>query len=61
MSQPIPGRCAEPGPRGTFCTDYPNHDYSHYDAIDDSSWQDDWRDTTPPAGGGTDTAYEETP
>jgi len=37
-------RCAEPGPWGTVCTDYPGHRYAHYDASDDSSWTDDWRD-----------------
>lgn len=52
MSAIIPGRCAEPGPWGTYCTDCPNHDYSHYDATDDSSWQDDWREHTPVNGGG---------
>ena len=59
MSQEIPGRCNEPGPWGTFCTDYPYHRFSHYDAADDASWQDDWRENTPPSGGGTDNEDEE--
>ena len=53
MSAPRPDCCNEPGPWGTICTDYPGHQYSHYDGSDDSSWQDDWREDTPPAGGGT--------
>lgn len=53
MSAEIPGRCNEPGPWGTICTDYPGHVYSHYDASDGASWQDDWREEVPPAGGGT--------
>lgn len=57
VSAPIAGRCNEPGPWGKFCTDYPYHRFSHYDATDDSSWQDDWREDTPPEGGGT---YNET-
>lgn len=39
--------CAEPGPWGTVCTEGSGHRYSHYDAQDDSSWQDDWRDNGP--------------
>lgn len=38
------GGCAEPGPWGTVCTQDSGHRYSHYDAQDDSSWQDDWRE-----------------
>jgi len=38
-----PGTCADRGPWGTTCTEDPMHRYSHYDAGDDSSWQDDWR------------------
>jgi hypothetical protein len=41
------GCCAEPGPWGTVCTESPGHAYSHYDAQDDSSWQDDWREDGP--------------
>ena len=55
MSAIIPGRCNEPGPWGTICTGYPNHRYSHHDASDGASWQNDWKETTPPDGGGTDT------
>jgi hypothetical protein len=47
------GRCNEPGPWGSFCTDYPGHRYSHYDGSADRSWQDDWREDIPPEGGGT--------
>jgi len=47
------GLCNEPGPWGATCTDYLGHQYSHYDAAKDRSWQDDWRDTTAPSGGGT--------
>lgn len=39
--------CAEPGPWATVCTEDPGHRYSHYDAQDDSSWQDDWRENGP--------------
>ncbi|ALJ20391.1 hypothetical protein [Microbacterium sp. No. 7] len=39
--------CAEPGPYGTVCTEDAGHRYSHYDAQDDSSWQDDWREHGP--------------
>jgi hypothetical protein len=46
-------RCMEPGPWGAVCTDYPMHDYSHYDSRKDVSWQPDWREDTPPEGGGT--------
>lgn len=38
-----PGTCADRGPWGTTCTEDPIHRHSHYDAGDDSSWQDDWR------------------
>jgi hypothetical protein len=38
------GGCAESGPWGTVCTQDAGHRYSHYDAQDDSSWQDDWRE-----------------
>lgn len=41
------GGCAEPGPWGTVCTEDRLHRYSHYDAQDDSSWQDDWREYAP--------------
>ncbi|WNN95129.1 hypothetical protein SEA_MAGRITTE_178 [Microbacterium phage Magritte] len=41
------GGCAEPGPWGTVCTEDSLHRYSHYDAQDDSSWQDDWRENGP--------------
>lgn len=40
-------KCAEPGPWGTVCTQELGHRYSHYDAQDDSSWQDDWPDWAP--------------
>ncbi|WP_230670979.1 hypothetical protein [Rathayibacter sp. Leaf248] len=53
MSAPRPDTCAEPGPYGSHCTDYLGHRYSHYDAGDDRSWQDDWREDISPAGGGT--------
>lgn len=46
-------KCAELGPWGAHCTDWPGHRYSHYDASDDVSWQDDWREITSVAGGGT--------
>ena len=39
--------CADPGPWGTVCTADAGHRYSHYDAHDDSSWQDDWREYGP--------------
>lgn len=32
--------CGDPGPYATHCTDDPGHAYSHYDASDDSSWND---------------------
>lgn len=41
------GGCAEPGPYGTVCTEDVLHRYSHYDAQDDSSWQNDWRENGP--------------
>lgn len=41
------GGCAEPGPYGTVCTEDVLHRYSHYDAPDDSSWQNDWRENGP--------------
>ena len=47
----IPGRCNEPGPRATHCTEHPLHRYSCHDAQDDSSWNDrspvDWQADTP--------------
>lgn len=39
--------CAEPGPWRTVCTLDVGHPYSHYDAQDDSSWQDDWHENAP--------------
>lgn len=53
MSSERPGACNEPGPWGTICTEWLWHNYSHYDASDDSSWQDDWRENTSVEGGGT--------
>ena len=47
------GDCDEPGPWGARCTEWTGHRWSHYDGSADRSWQDDWRDDTPPAGGGT--------
>ncbi|MEW1990738.1 hypothetical protein [Microbacterium sp. NPDC078849] len=43
----VRGDCAEPGPWATVCTEDPRHRYSHYDAHDDSPWQDDWRENGP--------------
>lgn len=49
--------CAASGPWATVCTEDVGHRYSHYDAQDDSSWQDDWRDYGPdedePSSGST--------
>lgn len=39
--------CDEPGPYGTRCTLRPLHDYSCYDASDDSSFTHRWRDEGP--------------
>lgn len=49
----IKGRCNEPGPWGAACTDWPLHRYSCHDAGKDVSWQPDWREDTPPEGGGS--------
>lgn len=44
---PRKGLCNEQGPYSTHCTDRPMHDYSCYDAQDDSSWNsrspEDWQ------------------
>ncbi|MET3349624.1 UNVERIFIED_ORG: hypothetical protein ABID57_001296 [Arthrobacter sp. UYEF1] len=53
MSEKRRGNCNETGPWEAICTDHPGHRYSHYDSGKDTSWQDDWKDDTPPAGGGT--------
>lgn len=51
MSRGRPGTCAEPGPRDLHCTENRMHDYSHYDAGEDESWNDrapeDWQTETP--------------
>lgn len=53
VSSERPDCCNEPGPWGAVCTDWPAHRYSHFDGSKDTSWQDDWREETPPEGGGT--------
>lgn len=40
MSGIRPGACADPGPGDMHCTEHPLHDWSHYDAGADSSWND---------------------
>ena len=40
MSSIRPGTCADPGPHGAHCTDYPGHHYSCYDAGDDASFNE---------------------
>ena len=53
MSRIRPGTCAEPGPYDQHCTEDRWHDYSHYDAGEDSSWNDrspeGWQGETPHA------------
>lgn len=49
----MPGDCGAPGPWGAECTEFYAHRWSHYNSGRDSSWRDDWRDETPPEGGGT--------
>lgn len=52
MSEPIPGTCAEPGPWGAYCSDYPGHRHVHYDMAEDRGWRDGWQEHTPVEGGG---------
>lgn len=42
------GACAARGPWGYVCTDYPGHDFAHYDSSADASWTDHYEDWPDP-------------